>query len=93
MSYAAAHKAITADGVVKAAPGSLVSVLLTAGDAAAASIVLYDNASAGSGTVLATLKAAQGTSVQWSPECGYVAANGIYADITGASAAAYVVFI
>lgn len=93
MSYAAAHAAVTADGVVKAAPGQLVSVLLTAGDAAAASVVLYDNASAASGTILATLKAAQGTTVQWSPSSSYSCANGIYADITGAGAAAYVVYL
>ena len=93
MSYPAAHKEITADGVVKAAPGSFVSVLLTAGDAAAASIILYDNASAASGTVVATVKAAQGTSAQWSPECSYVVANGIYADITGTGATAYIVYL
>ncbi|MBK8184270.1 MAG: hypothetical protein IPK63_15885 [Candidatus Competibacteraceae bacterium] len=93
MSYGpAAHAAVTADGVVKAKNGVLYSVLLTAGDAAAGSIILYDNASAASGTILATLKAAQGTTVQWSPGCGYVFTNGIYADIGGASAAAYVVY-
>lgn len=93
MSYGpAAHAAVTADGIVKAKNGVLYSVLLTAGDAAAGSVILYDNASAASGTILATLKAATGTSVQWSPECGYVFANGIYADIGGLGAAAYVVY-
>lgn len=93
MSYGpAAHAAVTADGIVKATNGVLYSVLLTAGDAAAGSVILYDNASAASGTILATLKAATGTSVQWSPECGYVFTNGIYADIGGSGAAAYVVY-
>lgn len=83
-------KEITADGAVKAAPGGLVSVLLTAGDGAAATVVLYDN-SAASGTVVATLKAAQATSVQWSPAAP-VAFSLLYADITGAGAAAYIAF-
>lgn len=86
------HAAVTADGVVKASTGLLCSVLLTAGDGAAASIVLYDNASAASGAILATLKAAQGTTAQWSPGAAYPCANGIYADITGTGAAAYVVY-
>lgn len=90
--YSLKHTAVTADGIVKAANGALCAVLLTAGDAAAASIVLYDNASAASGTVLATIKAATGTSVQWTPAASYVFTNGIYADITGAGAAAYVVY-
>lgn len=81
-------KEITADGAVKATSGGLVSVLLTAGDSAAATLVLYDN-SAASGTVVATLKAAQATSVQWSPAAP-VAFSLLYADITGAGAAAYV---
>lgn len=86
------HTAVTTDAVVKASNGVLYAVLLTAGDAAAGSVVLYDNASAASGTILATLKAATGTTVQWSPPVGYVFTNGIYADIGGASAAAYVVY-
>lgn len=81
-------KEITADGAVKSTSGGLVSVLLTAGDSAAATLVLYDN-SAASGTVVATLKAAQATSVQWSPSSP-VAFSLLYADITGTGAAAYV---
>jgi hypothetical protein len=81
-------KAITADGAVKGASGGLVSVLLTAGDSAAATLVLYDN-SAASGTVVATLKTAQATSVQWSP-ASPVAFSLLFADITGDGAAAYV---
>lgn len=83
---------VTSDSVVKAASGYLVSVLLTAGSAAA-TIVLYDNASAASGTVLATLKtSAANISVQWSPAQPIAFQNGIYADITGASATAYVAY-
>ncbi len=89
---AAGHKAIAADGVVSANSGQLVGVLLTAaGDAA--TVVLYDNASAASGVVLATLKAAANTSAVWQPSIPYVASNGIYADVTGTTPAAYIVFI
>ena len=88
----AAHTEITADGAVLARNGQLVAVLLTAGSDAA-TIVLYDNPSAASGTVLATLKAAANTTAQWSPVAPYAAANGIFADVTGTSPTAYVVFI
>lgn len=92
MIGAAGHLEITSDGVVKAAPGILVSVLLTAG-ADAATIILYDNASTASGTVLATVKAAANLTAQWTPTSGYAAANGIYADVTGTSPTAYVVYV
>lgn len=85
------NTAVTADGAVATAPGMVVSVLLAAGDAAAASLVLYDNASAASGRVLATLKALQGTSAEWSPAAPFVFSSGVYADITGSGAAAYIV--
>lgn len=88
----AGHAAVTEDGAVKSGPGELVSVLLTAGDGAAASLVLYDNTAA-SGTVLCTVKAATGTSQPWAPTAPYVFANGCYADIGGSGAAAYVVYI
>lgn len=89
----AAHAAITADGAVKAGPGSVAAVLLTAGDSAAATLVLYDNAAAASGTVLVSLKAAQGTSVAWTPAVAYVFASGCYADIGGSGAAVTVVYL
>ena len=89
----AAHAAVTSDSAVKAANGQLVAVSLTAGDAAAATLILYDNASAASGTVLVSLKAAQGETVSFTPVYPYSAANGIYADIGGSGAAATVVYI
>ncbi len=79
---------ITSDGVIKDSPGSLHGLLLTAG-AANATIVLYDNPSAASGNIVATLKAVQNDS-NYYPAPGVVFANGLYADITGADAAAYV---
>lgn len=55
--------------------------------AAASSVVIYDNTSAASGTVLAKLGAvANGESVQIWFEDGVEALNGLYAVISGASA-------
>jgi hypothetical protein len=92
MAGPAAHAAVTADGAVKAAPGALVAVMLTAA-AEAGTLILYDNASAASGTVLGSIKAAINTTTVWSPSVPYVAGNGIYADIGGAGAAATVVYL
>lgn len=83
---------VTSDSVVTASGGYLISVLLTAGSDAA-TVVLYDNASAASGTILATLKtSAANISAEWSPGQPIAVNNGIYADITGTNAAAYVVY-
>lgn len=92
MPLPASHADVAADGIVKASPGSLVAVLL-AGGSANSSITLYDNASAASGTVLATINALANDSVVWSPAIPYVAANGIYADITGTGANATVIYL
>lgn len=83
---------ISADGVVTDRPARIMSVTLIPA-AAASSIILYDNASAASGTVLAQLSAvANGASVHWSVTAGVVCNFGIYADITGASANAIVYY-
>jgi len=83
---------VTADAVVKASPGALVAVVLTAaGDQA--TIVLYDNASAASGTKLATLKAAANTTVSWTPPSPQVVSLGIFADVTGTTPEATVLYI
>ncbi len=82
---------VTADAVVNAAPGSLVSVLLTAaGDQA--TIVLYDNATAASGTKLCTLKAAANTSDSWTPSSPQIVSLGIFADVTGTTPEATVLY-
>ena len=85
-----ASTTITASAVISATPGALLAVLLTAADDAA-SITLYDNATTNSGTVLAVLKAAINTSVQWTPP-GQAYGNGIYAVITGTTPSATVVY-
>ena len=89
----AAHADVSADAVVKAANGALVAVLLSADSGAAATLVLYDNASAASGTVLVQMTALAGDTVIWQPAIPYACSLGIYADITGASANATVVYL
>lgn len=88
----AAHTEATEDASVKTGPGQLVSVLLTAG-ADAATIVLYDNPSAASGTVLCTLKAPANESAQWSPSLPIVFSKGVFADVSGTSPTAYVAYV
>lgn len=80
---------LTADGLIHTGPGSIDSVLLTAGSDAA-KIIIYDNTSA-AGTVIATLKAVLETSIQWTPR-GHVFSKGAYAAITGTSPEAVIVY-
>lgn len=88
----ATHSDVSADGVVNNRTGQLVAVLLTAGSDAA-QIILYDNASAASGTVLANLKALTGESATFCPAVPINCRAGIYADISGTLANATVVYI
>lgn len=88
----AGHKNLSADGVIKNNPGALVAVVLTGGSDAA-TVVLYDNASAASGVVLCTLKVAANTSITFTPSRPYAASNGIYADLTGTNPEVTVVFL
>lgn len=88
----AAHTNVTADVQVKTGPGQLVAVHLTGGSDAA-TLVLYDN-TAGSGTVLATLKTSAANETDtWTPACPYSFSVGIYADITGTGPSATVVYL
>lgn len=88
----AGHITLAASGIVKATGGAVVAVQLTAA-ADAASVILYDNPSAGSGVVLATLKAAIGASVVFCPTLPYAASKGIYATITGTAPSVTVLFL
>lgn len=79
--------------VVVARKSYLNHVMLVGGGVAAATVVLYDNASAGSGTVLATLRtdtAGVTSSVDFARPVR--ADNGIVAVVTGADAQAVVSF-
>ena len=79
-----------AGGVVKASPGRLLKVIVTTAFASGTGITFYDNASAGSGTVLLTILLAAGLA-------GAVytvdlpALNGIFAVNTGLTAGALTV--
>ena len=84
-----AGKHLTADGLIHTGPGSIDSVILTAGSDAA-TLIIYDN-TAGSGTVIVTLKAILETSVQWTPR-GHVFGRGAYGVITGTSPEAVIVY-
>jgi hypothetical protein len=83
--------AVSADAVVKATPGALVAASLTAG-ADLATLILYDHASAASGTKFITLKAAANTTVSWTPAASQVVSLGIYADIDGTAPVATVLY-
>ncbi len=84
----------TADTAIYARNCALYSVLLIADGTNAASLVLYDNATAASGTKLLEMSiAATGTYQQFEISQGIQALNGIYADVTGTGAAFYVHFL
>ncbi len=81
---------LASSGAVRSGPGALLSVLLTAG-ADAASVTIYDN-TAGSGDVVAVLKAAAESTVPWLAG-SLVCSKGLYAVITGTSPSCTVVFM
>lgn len=85
---------ITASAVVSANPGRLRGVQALADGTNAATIIIYDNATAASGRILAkiivdaTLTEA-GAAI---PSGGVVALNGLYASMSGTGAACIVYF-
>lgn len=82
MSRSTSSGLIAADGAIRAQPCTLTCVQLIGGSDAA-TVVIYDNPSAASGTVLAKLKVAAETSVSVSFESPVLANYGLYADVTG----------
>lgn len=82
----------TADAAIAARPCLLKSAILEGDGTNACTVILYDNASAASGTVLAKLllQASGPMYVDFNSNDGILASNGIYADVTG-TGAAYVV--
>jgi hypothetical protein len=74
---------LSATGAIKAAPGRLIAVLVTA--AAAAASWAIENSTAGSGTTLTTVSAPIGGSVfvDLSPLGGMEFTTGIYATLAG----------
>jgi hypothetical protein len=88
----ASHMDVSSSGALKNHGGIIVSVLLTAGSDAA-TLILHDNVSTASGVKLATIKAAPDSSFAWYPVMPYRYLDGIYATISGTSAAATVVYM
>lgn len=84
-SYAA-----TADGAARATAGWFFGADLQAGTGASATLILYDNASAASGTIIARLAAVANEADHVCADPPLRVVNGIYADV-GGSGAAYVV--
>lgn len=81
---------VTSDGAVSATPATLCGCVLAAGAEAAATLIIYDNTNAASGTRLLTLAAAQGSSAVLPAGLEIYGHLGLYADIGGAGAVATV---
>lgn len=84
---------VAADGVVSASPSRAIAAVALAGGSAASTLILYDNATEASGTILLKLAAATGTSAVFTPAAPVTVANGIYADISGTAANATVILV
>jgi len=84
----------SADAAILDAPGRLLGVQVIGDGTNAATVLIYDNASAASGTVLAKLIVDAGlTYVDMNvPVEGIVCNNGIYADVSGTGAEYIVLF-
>lgn len=85
----------TADAVIADSPARLHGVKLLADGTNAATLTIYDNASAASGKVLAKISVKAGDVTETAhgniPEGGVHALNGIYADVSG-TGAEYIVY-
>ena len=92
MNGPAGYTEVTGDALVKSGPGRIAAVVLTPA-AAVASLILYDNTSA-AGNIVATLQAAaNGNSVVLSLPGAISFTKGLYADIGGSGATAYVYLV
>ena len=82
----------SSSGIVKAAPGMLEGAVLTAGSDAA-TVIVYDNASAASGTVLCKLAALANTSASAVFPDPVVASKGLYVAVTGTNPSASLYYL
>jgi len=87
----ASYKTLTSSGAVLAEEGYLIAVVLTGGSDAA-TVTLYDNASAASGNVICKLGAAAGASASFAPGAAVKVANGIYAALSGTGPSVSVIY-
>ncbi|GAB3429839.1 hypothetical protein [Actinophytocola sediminis] len=84
MTAPASPRNVTAAGVVNAGPCTFRGLSLRDSTSAANVVTLYDNASAASGTVVATVVLAEDGDGQVSVPDGLHCANGLYLEATGA---------
>lgn len=83
----------SSDSVISARPCRLMSVQVIADGTNAATAILYDNASAASGTVVAKIIVdATLTYEAFTSDCGIECSNGLYLDIGGTGAECVVHF-
>ncbi len=85
----------TADGVICAIPCYLHGVVLQNDGTNASSVVVYDNASAASGTVIAKLALPASSTTLTHPlvfSHPVIANNGLYIDVTGTGCAVHVYY-
>ena len=81
-----------ADAVISARPAKIVGVQVIADGTNAATLILYDNASAASGTAANKIVVDAGATYEnFYIDGGVVCNNGIYADVSG-TGAEYIVF-
>jgi hypothetical protein len=79
-------------GVVKPSPGMLAGALLAAGSDAA-TVIVYDNESEASGTVLCKLAALANTTASAVFPDPVVASKGLYAAVTGTNVSASLYYL
>ena len=91
-SYSSGLK--TADGVIRASKGILTGVHLISDGTNDATLVIYDNASAGTGTEVfkITISGTDDSIPINLPNNGVYCTNGIYADITTAGTMSYIIY-
>lgn len=80
-----------ASAAILAEPGTLCGAVLTAA-ADTATLIVYDNTNAASGTVLVKLSATANTSVAFCPDWEVYGLVGLYAAVTGTTPSATVYF-
>lgn len=91
-SRVSGEKTVAAATVILAAPGELHGVVATPDGTNAVVVTVYDNASAASGTVLASLRSPAASTAQLGFDPFLRVANGITINVTGTNAKVYVYY-
>lgn len=91
MSDLVKSKSTATSAAVLTEAGTLYGAVLTGGSDAA-TLIVYDNTNAASGTVLLKLAAAAGVSVAFTPDFAVAGNVGLYAAVTGTAPLATVYY-